>query len=237
MSPFHAINRYDDPLFASCTSSAIAAKITTTFFAKRSVIKSPALALSASVATVNTKLCASHVAGSITAQEGDRAHKVGRTTHLALRDQAGPLLTKLGVLVQDVLGEGGKHVTGLNAVDTDTGVGPLNSKGTAEVTDCGLGCVVGSLRLRDVDNGTRHAADEDHASRALALHQVTGDTSGEEVGAINVDTPQLLDTLVRVGDCVKVLGEACGGDEVVNLAVLGNDLLDDSADTIGVGNW
>jgi hypothetical protein len=37
-----------------------------------------------------------------------RTKETYRAAHLALRDQAGPLVTKFGVLVQDLLGQSGK---------------------------------------------------------------------------------------------------------------------------------
>jgi hypothetical protein len=93
------------------------------------------------------------------------------------------------------------------------------------VPDCGLGGVVRSLRLWDVDDGTAHGTDHDDAARRLALHQVLGDTDSEEPGTVNVDTPQLLHTVVWVIDGREVLGEAGGGDQVVDLAVLRDDLV------------
>lgn len=76
------------------------------------------------------------------------------------------------------------------------------------MTNSGLGSVVGSLGLGYVDDGTTHTADEDDATRSLALHKVTSDSSSEEVGAIDVDTPELPHTVDGVLDGVKVLGKA-----------------------------
>ena len=101
------------------------------------------------------------------------------------------------------------HVTRLDDVDSDVGVSPLDGERAAEVTDSGLGSVVGSLRLRNVDNGTTHTSDEDNATGSLALHEVTSDSSSEEVGAVDVDTPELSHTVNGVFDGVEVLGEAC----------------------------
>jgi hypothetical protein len=76
------------------------------------------------------------------------------------------------------------------------------------MTDSGLGSVVGSLGLRHVDNGATHTSDEDDATRSLALHKVTSDSGSEEVGAVDVDTPELSHTVDGVLDGVEVLGEA-----------------------------
>jgi len=101
------------------------------------------------------------------------------------------------------------HVTGLDNVDSDIGVSPLDGQRAAEMAHSGLGSVVGSLGLRNVDNGTTHTADEDDTTRSLALHEVTSNSSSEEVGAVDVDTPELSYTVNGVLDGVEVLGEAC----------------------------
>jgi hypothetical protein len=100
------------------------------------------------------------------------------------------------------------HVTGLDDVDSDVGVSPLDSQRAAEMTDSSLGSVVGSLGLRHVDDSATHASNEDNATRSLALHKVTSDSGSEEVGAVDVDTPELSHTVDGVLDGVEVLGEA-----------------------------
>lgn len=60
--------------------------------------------------------------------------------------------------------------------------------------------------------------------------------SCEEVCSIHVDAPELLDTVVRVGDGVKVFGETGRSDQVVNLAVLLDDLGEDGVYRVGVGH-
>lgn len=82
------------------------------------------------------------------------------------------------------------------------------------------------LRLRHVDNGAAHAADEDHAALCLALHEVAGDGGGEEVGAVDVDGEQLAHAVDGVVGGVVVLGEAGRRDQVVDLAVLREDVGD-----------
>jgi hypothetical protein len=162
-----------------------------------------------SVATVNTQLGAGHVARSIGEEEGDGTHKVLRLAHLALRNEGDPLLGELRVVVEDLLGaveedrlaichrkhmadenlQSSEHVTRRDAVDTNACVCPLDGERRSHVTDSGLSGVVGSLRLRDVDNGTAHGSDHDNATGCLALHEVLGNTDGEEPGTVNVDTP------------------------------------------------
>jgi len=135
-------------------------------------------------------------------------------------------LTRLVMLYS----QGSKHVTRRDGVDTDSSVCPLDGQTGAEMTDRSLGRVVWSLWLRHVDNGTRHTANHDHAALGLPLHEMLGHADGEKVGAVNIDAPQLLDAVVWVADCVKVLGEASRSDEVIDLAVIADDLLDDLVD-------
>lgn len=90
------------------------------------------------------------------------------------------------------------------------------------------------LGLGNVDDGTAHAADEDHAALGVALHEVAGNGRGEEVGAVDVDGEQLAHTLDGVVGGVVVLGEAGGRDQVVDLAVLRDDVGDAGADRVRI---
>lgn len=90
------------------------------------------------------------------------------------------------------------------------------------------------LGLRHVDDGAAHAADEDHAALCLALHEVAGDGGREEVGAVDVDGEQLSHALDGVVCGVVVLGEARGRDQVVDLAVLREDVGDAGGDRVRV---
>lgn len=92
------------------------------------------------------------------------------------------------------------------------------------------------LRLRDIDNGATHAANKDHAALGLALHQVAGDRGSKEVGAVYIDRKQLAHAVNWVVGGLEVLTEAGAGDEVVNLAVLREDLGDTVVDAVGVGD-
>lgn len=127
----------------------------------------------------------------------------------------------------------GEHVSGRNAVDAHTCVCPFDCERGRHVSDCSLRGVVRSLWLGDVDNGTTHGADHDNAARCVALHQVLGNTNSKEPCAVNIDAPQLLHAVVWVFDGWEVLGEAGGCDEVVDLAVLCDDLVQ----SLGDGLW
>lgn len=92
------------------------------------------------------------------------------------------------------------------------------------------------LRLRNIDNSTAHAANKDHATLGLTLHQVAGDRGSKQVGAVHIDREQLAHALNGVVSGLEVLAEAGAGDEVVNLAVLREDLSDAVVDAVGVGD-
>lgn len=130
----------------------------------------------------------------------------------------------------------GQHVAGADAVDADVGVSPLNSHRRRQMPHSSLRSVVRSLGLRDVDNGAGHRADHHDAAGRLTFHQVLGHASREEVGAVDVDAPELLDAIERILNRVEVLGEASRGHQVVDLAVLANDLGKDIRDRVGGGN-
>lgn len=139
--------------------------------------------------------------------------------------------------VSFLFGRNAHHVARLNDVDSNVGVSPLDSQGATEMTNSGLGSVVGSLGLRDIDNSTTHAANEDDATGSLALHEVTGDSSGEEVSAVDVDSPELSDAVDGVLDGVKVLCEAGRGDKVVNLSVGANHIRKNGFDRMLVAHY
>lgn len=91
-----------------------------------------------------------------------------------------------------------KHVTRADVVDTNVVLRPLNSERRDHMSYSSLRCIVWSLRLRNIDNGARHATDTDNASRRLASHEVLGSLNAEEICAIDVDAPELLHSLIRV---------------------------------------
>lgn len=104
------------------------------------------------------------------------------------------------------------------------------------MADGSLGGVVRGLGLRDVDHSTGHAANHDNAAGGLALDQMTGNASSKEVASVDIDSPALLHPLVGVLNGIKVLGETGGGDEVVNAAVLGDDVFQGLVDRVWTGD-
>ncbi len=107
---------------------------------------------------------------------------------------------------------------------------PFNSQTGRQMPNGSFGRVVGCLGLRHIDNGARHGADHDHGAFDLALHEMSSYFAGEKVGAVDIDTPELLHAVWRVFDGIEVFGEAGRCDKVVYLAVVfdnvGNNLLD-----------
>jgi hypothetical protein len=118
----------------------------------------------------------------------------------------------------------GEHVTRGDAVNPNASTCPLNRQTRRQMADSSLRCVVRSLRLRNIDNSTRHAANHDNAPGHLPLHEVLGHSYSIQVGTVNIDSPKLLYAVMRVGDGVVVLCEARRRDEVVDLAVRLEDL-------------
>lgn len=122
------------------------------------------ICLGGGVTTVNTELSASDILGGITKQEGDSTHEVLGGSHFADGDQRSPLLVKLWVLVKNLASQSREHVTRADTVNSDVMGGPFNSEGRSQVSHSGLGGVVWSLGLGNVNNGTRHAANHDNAA-------------------------------------------------------------------------
>jgi hypothetical protein len=54
------------------------------------------------VASVHSQVCSRHVTASLTQQEGDRAHQIFWSAHLAHRDQGGPLFLEVWIIVQNL---------------------------------------------------------------------------------------------------------------------------------------
>ena len=101
---------------------------------------------------------------------------------------------------------------------------PLDCQTRCEMAHGRFGGIVRCLWLRNVDNGARHAADEDNATRRVPLHQMLRNSHGVEVGPVHVDSPKLLDAVVGVRDGIVVLGESGRCHQVVDSAMLFQDV-------------
>lgn len=93
--------------------------------------------------------------------------------------------------------------------------------------------IVRRLRLRHVDDASGHAADHDDAARGLSLHEMLRHPDRKEVGPVDVDAPQLLDPVIGVRDGIKVLRESSRSDQVVDLAMVTDDIGNCRVDRLG----
>ena len=101
---------------------------------------------------------------------------------------------------------------------------PLHSKTSSQMSHGCLCSIVRCLRLRHIHNGARHRANHNHTALRLALHQMPSDLASKEVGPVNVHAPELPQPIWWVCDSVKVLGETCRCDQVIDLAVVLDNL-------------
>lgn len=129
-----------------------------------------------------------------------------------------------------------EHIARANAVNTDIMTGPLHSERSSKVAYSSLRGVVRSLGLGNINDSAGHGADHDDAPGRLPLHQVLSNINGEKVCAVDIDTPQLLHTVEGVVDGLEVLGEAGRRDQVIDLAVLGQDFGHRIAHRVGVSD-
>lgn len=65
---------------------------------------------------------------------------------------------------------------------------------------------------------------------------MTRNGRGEEVGTVNVHREQLAHALDGVVGRLKIFTKACAGDQVVNLAVLGQDVRNTLVDALRIGH-
>lgn len=128
------------------------------------------------------------------------------------------------------------HVSGADTVHPDIIRRPLDGKRRRQVPNSSLSSIIRRLGLRHVDHSAGHGTDHHDATGGLAFDQMTSNAGSEQVASINIDGPALLHALRRVVDGIEVLGETRGGDEVVDVAVLGNDVLDGLVDRFGAAN-
>ena len=113
----------------------------------------------------------------------------------------------------------GQHVTGANAVDTDSGVRPFDGETRSQVPHCSLCSVIRRLRLWHIHDSAGHGTYQDHTALGLAVDQMPCDFAGEEVCSIHINAPQFSQAIRWVCDCVEIFGEAGGGYQVVYFAM------------------
>ena len=113
---------------------------------------------------------------------------------------------------------------------------PFHRQTSRQVPDRSFGSIIRSLRLWHIYNASTHTPNHDNAPSRLSLHKMSSNTSGEEVGAVDIDTPELLHAVMRVRDGIKVFGKARAGNEAINLAMGTDDLGNGMVDAVGIGD-
>lgn len=191
----------------------------------------PAICLAGAVTTVNDEVGTGGVGGGVGAEVDVGSLELLGVTVTAHGDHGVPEL--LGVLVDEVR-KTGVNVSRGDGVDTGE-VAPLVGERAGHVDAASLGDVVRGLLLREVGDVTGHGGGDDERT-GLALLEVVADSLGavcntEEIG---------LDDLLEGGDLAventRVGGLAGVGDEGVNLTEVGNDVLDELAAGLVVGD-
>ena len=117
-----------------------------------------------------------------------------------------------------------QHVSRRNAIDTNARMGPLHGQRACQMSNSSLGSIVRCLWLRYVHNSTGHAPNHNHRPLRLSLKEMFSVFASPEVGTINVDTPELIQAVRRIGNGVKILREASRSNKMVDLAMFDKDL-------------
>lgn len=187
------------------------------------------------VTTVNDDIGAGHEAGSVGRKEDAEAVEIVNGTQTLLGSQRLPDLL-LGVKGRDLV-QGGIHVTGGNAVNTDVILGPLGSKRLAELNDTSLGGVVARLLLRVVDDGARHRGNKDNGAGLASGHHGAADGLGHQERAVEVDVNETTEhgSIILLGRNVRV-GNTGRVDHDVGSAIEVNNVLDGSVDGAAITN-
>ena len=104
------------------------------------------------VTAVDEAVVAGHEAGTVGGEVDGQVVEVVNVAETLLGGLIDPDAL-LGVQGGNTV-EGGVHVAGRDAVDTDAVTGPLGSEGLGELDNAGLGGVVAGLLLRVVNDST-----------------------------------------------------------------------------------
>jgi len=103
---------------------------------------------------------------------------------------------------------------------------PLNSQTRRHMPHSRFGGIVRCLTLWQIDNSTRHATNEHHASWCLAGNQMLGDCYSKEIGAEDIDIEETAHVVNGIFQSGNVLSKACGGNKVVDFAVCFENFVD-----------
>ena len=178
--------------------------------------------LAAGVATVDQEIGTGGVGGSVGGEVDVGALELLGQTVAAQGDHGVPEL--LGLLGDEV-GKTGVNVTGGDGVDTGE-VAPLVGERAGHVDAAGLGDVVGGLLLGEVGDVAGHGSGDDEGAGASLL-EVVANGLGAVEGAVQVDLDDVVPGLDGAVEDARVGGGAGVGNEGVDLAEVGNDVLDE----------
>jgi len=178
--------------------------------------------LSGGVTTVNEEIGTGGVGGGVGGEVDVGALELLGETVTAHGDHGVPEL--LGLLGDEV-GETGVNVAGGDGVDTGE-VAPLVGEGASHVDAAGLGDVVGGLLLGEVGDVAGHGGGDDEGA-ASALLEVVADGLGAVEGTVQVDLNNVVPGLDGAVEDARVGGGTGVGDEGIDLAEVGNDVLDE----------
>jgi hypothetical protein len=191
----------------------------------------PAICLAGAVTTVNDEVGTGGVGGGVRAEVDVGSLELLGLTVTTHGDHGVPEL--LGVLVDEVR-ETGVNVSRGDGVDTGE-VAPLVGEGAGHVDAASLGDVVRGLLLREVGNVARHGGGDDERT-GLALLEVVADGLGAVCNTHEIGLDDLLEGGDLAVEDTGVGGLAGVGDKGVNLAKVGNDILDELLARLVVGN-
>ena len=104
------------------------------------------------------------------------------------------------------------------------------------MSDCGFGGVVRGLWLRYIDDGAGHGSDHHHRALSLAIEQMFSIFTSPEICAVDIDAPEFVEAVGRVGDGIKVFSKAGGGDQVVDFAMVTEDFGEAGFDGLVIRN-
>lgn len=117
-----------------------------------------------------------------------------------------------------------QHIARGDDIDPYVSMSPLDCQARSQMPDSSFRGIVRGLGLRNIDNGTRHGSNHHHTAFDLPLHKVFCALNRPIVSAIDVNTPELVDSIWWVSNGIEILSEASRGNQMINFAVVLNDL-------------
>ena len=111
---------------------------------------------------------------------------------------------------------------------------PLDRQACCQLTHGCFRCVVRCLRLRHIDDRSRHGPDHHDTAFGLAIDKMASHGCGPQISAVDIYAPKPPHAVWGIRNGVKVFSEPCGSDQVVDLAMLLDNLFDCGIDRVGV---